>query len=49
MPKHVATECERFDGRHGELSERAFERLAHVEDDLTNEKADWYFRRYDRR
>ena len=46
MPKHVATECERFDGRHGELSERAFERLAHVEDDLTNEKADWYFRRY---
>ena len=47
MPKHVATECERFDGRHGELSERAFERLAHVEDDLTNEKAAWYFRRYE--
>ncbi len=46
MPKNVAKECDRFDRRHGELSERAFNRLAHVEDDVTSEKADWHFRRH---
>ena len=45
MPRNVARECDRFDRRHADLSQRASAHLTRVDDDITSETADWYFRR----